>query len=56
MGPSLFILFILALATYILSKWFKKSSQDLVLKDAIRTSAFNWFSLIHSFLYQFIDI
>jgi magnesium-transporting ATPase (P-type) len=56
MGPSLYIIIILVVATYILWKWFIKSSKDMELKDAIRTSAFNWFSLSHSFLYQFIDI
>jgi DNA-binding PadR family transcriptional regulator len=56
MGPSLYIIFILSVATYILWLWYLKSSKDLELKDAIRTSAFNWFSLSHSFLYQFIDI
>jgi magnesium-transporting ATPase (P-type) len=56
MGPSLYILFILSVATYILWLWYLKSSNDMELKVAIRTSAFNWFSLSHSFLYQFIDI
>jgi hypothetical protein len=56
MGPSLYIIAILVVTTYILGLWFRNSSQGMPLKDAIRTSAFSWFSLFHSFLYQFIDI
>jgi hypothetical protein len=56
MGPTLYILSFLAMATFFLWMWFKSSTKNLELNQVIRTPAFNWFSMFHSFLYQFIDI
>jgi hypothetical protein len=56
MGPTLYIIVLLAGSTFFIWLWFKRSTKDMELKDAIRTSAFSWFSTFHSFLYQFIDI